>query len=744
MSGFIRRYAQDPGITEITAIEGVVIIDNAPSVPILGAGSGVVCVLGEFEDGPFESPLEVMSETDLYQQFGSFGFTVGGVQSCNPCARKRLADGTVVPEYWNGNGYIALINKKFSRLVVCRADTSVGEVTLTRRASVSGNSNLTWNIPNGQTLYTSIGVPGSEVADHVTFASAVGKITSAAGDYDGSPAISGGEIVTITVDSGRPNQIGPIDVVFDVHDADTRAAAMARINAALSYTCATAGATDVMVLSGRVAGTGGSISVDAIDSTLATITGLSVTSGTGSTSDCVDASEYTLAEIKAIVEGGISNVFVDRDLDGNIRLVDTASGSTQHIAVTVPTSASDLGFTAGVYGTVVTGTGTLPTGIICEDSSGNQWVTMQSIPVVAGTESYTVKVRPATDDGTSSVKSAHGINVLPYAVPLGSWTVDNGSQVAAALSEAAIDAAYADAITSTIDINSVAREINIICSARQSRAVRLALKANEIIASSNGCRGRVATVSPPLKTTRLNARTDSIVGSVGTAHRGVIYAYPGWNIFVPKIAARGLAGGDGFTADGYIDVHADTFLASLMSQLPPEENPGQETSFLYGVNAIEAGNTDVKGMGLNDYEAFKAAGIAAGRIVGGVAGIQSGVTSSVVAGETEISLRRMSYYVQDSLAEGLLPYSKKLPTIARKAGAFGMVKDFMKGLLGGPESSAQRIDSYSIDAKKANTPTSVAAGIFRMKVRGKTLRSMDDIVLDCEVGPNVVTVAEGV
>ncbi len=741
MSGFIRRYAQDPGITEITAIEGVVIIDNAPSAPILGAGSGVACVVGEFEDGDFETPLEVMSETDLLQQFGGFGFTIAGVQSCNPAARKRLADGTTVPEYWNGNGNISLINKKFSRLVVCRVDTSVGEVTLTRRPSVTGNTNLTWNIPDAQHVNTDIGIAGSLVSDVATFNAAAGVLTSGAGTYP--TTLSGGEIMTVIVDNGQPSQIGPIDIVFLVGDCANRAAVIARINAALGYTAATAsGTTDVTILTGRVLGTGGSMTISAIDATLTTGTGFTATTDAGA-GDCVDSTAYTLAEIKTVVEGDIANILVDRDADGNIRFSNTQSGSTQTIAVTAGTTSSDLGFTAGVTGVLGTGTGTIPSGVVVENSGGDQWVTMQHIDVVVGTDAYTVKVRPATDDGTISADSAGHLNTLPNAIALGSWTVSNAVSTAAALSEAAIDALYATAISSTVNINSVAREINIIWSARQSRAVRLALKANEILASSSGCRGRVACVSPPLKTTRLNARTSSTVGSVGTAHRGVIYCYPGWNIFVPNIALRGLAGGDGFSVGGFIDVHADSFMASLLSQLPPEENPGQETSYLYGVNAIEVGNTDVQTMDLNDYEAFKAAGVAAGRIVNGVVGIQSGITSSLTAGETEISLRRLSYYIQDSLAEGLLPFSKKLPTIARKAGCYGMAKEFLKGMLGGPESSAQRIDSYSINAKSSNTPTSVEAGIFRMKVRAKSLRSMDDIVLDCEIGPDVVTVVEG-
>jgi hypothetical protein len=51
--GFIRRFLFDPGNAELTAIEGVVVIDREPPASITGVGSGAVLVVGEFENGPF-------------------------------------------------------------------------------------------------------------------------------------------------------------------------------------------------------------------------------------------------------------------------------------------------------------------------------------------------------------------------------------------------------------------------------------------------------------------------------------------------------------------------------------------------------------------------------------------------------------------------------------------------------------------------------------------------------------------
>ena len=128
-AGFLRRFiGRQPTVDELLAIEGVVLIDKDPPAAINGANTGVALVVGEFEDGPFGTPLEILSANDLATTFGQFGFNYDGLAGGNPCARSRLADGTTTPEYWNGNGFIGLVNKRFAGLICVRVDTSIGEV----------------------------------------------------------------------------------------------------------------------------------------------------------------------------------------------------------------------------------------------------------------------------------------------------------------------------------------------------------------------------------------------------------------------------------------------------------------------------------------------------------------------------------------------------------------------------------------------------------------------------------------
>lgn len=49
-AGFVRKYGYFPGVEELTAIEGVVIVDRASPGAIQGVSYGVVAAIGEASD----------------------------------------------------------------------------------------------------------------------------------------------------------------------------------------------------------------------------------------------------------------------------------------------------------------------------------------------------------------------------------------------------------------------------------------------------------------------------------------------------------------------------------------------------------------------------------------------------------------------------------------------------------------------------------------------------------------------
>lgn len=746
MSGYIRRYLSDPGLTELLKIEGVVIIDREPASSINGVGTGCVCLVAEFENGEFNKPIEVMSGQDVLTQFGGFGFAYDGIGGNNPCARSRTADGAAKAEYWNGNGYIAMYGKKFSRLVLTRVDTSVGQVSFTRLAYLDGGSDYTWNLEPGQVLSVKKDGAGAVAA---TFDAAVAEYAST---QDGSfPAtLAGGETITITIDEGTPQQIGPVVVTFVSTDT-TQALMIARINAALGYTAVLATSGVRTKIQGRIRGTASKVNITQITTAIGTALGWAVSSTSG-TGDVANIDSVTFAEAKARIESDVSGVEVERTASGNIRIISTTTSGTPSIEIASSgTTAVAFGFPRDTEATPtsVGVDGVLPAGVEVSTADGlRSWITMQDVSVSALTDGpYTVKVRPALDDGTAT-SALPGAVTMVTAIPsdFGAWAVSNTFALTAALTEAQLDAAYATAFDATKNPSTVAKEVSFIVSARQSNALRIKTRSNALEASSSGLQGRKAIIRPPLGVTRAVAKSGTAQPGVG-AYRDqrVYYTFPGFQVNIPAIARLGLLGGAGFTATGNIDVGADTWLASVCSQLAPEENPAQTTNFMANVIGLEANNPDIQSMEMDDYTAFKRAGICAGRMESGAAIFQSGVTSvdpQQYSALVTIARRNMADYIQDSIAIALNPFTKKMNTKTRRGLVIAMIDGFLKGLKSEKNEEAQRIDDFVTDYKRGNTPQSLAAGLFRCIIKVRTLSSLDVIVIDTEIGEGVLTVKE--
>lgn len=849
MSVFIRRFTFDPGEEVLLEIESVNILDLDPPAAITGVGSGTVCVVGEFENGPFaaqpgvfdqpQGVYEVSGANDFIQTAGSFGYTYGGISGQNPSARSRSADSAITPEYWNGNGFIQLSGKKFARLLIARVDTSVGSVSFQRQAYVTGNAAFSYNLePNQVVQISDLGTTLTS-----TFAAAAATVNSGSGTYP--TTFAGGETLTLAADGGAA-----FTVTFLSGD-QSKAQVIARINQYAGFTFASDGGGNIITLTGIVRGKAGEVSVVSASSGVLATLSMSVANTFG-TGDVNNIDVVSFQEVKAKLEGSFSGYSVGQDQNGALRLAKTYSSDDDWFTVMAGTTATDLGFTvgeqasnsgyayirstAGSYpaspstgdtlvlgfddspdftavfqstdttqaliiarinqyagyamasaidsthiqlrgnknggqarvtggtntlltavgltaGTTATAdtlaSGTLPAGTVVQTSDGTkQYVTMQDVTVTvtknsttpSGVGPYPVKVRPAQDDGSGVSATAGTITNKALAPTLASFKVTNNQTINAALSEAAIDAAYSDALNATIDINSVAKQINIIFSARQSNTVRKLLKANAINASSSGCLGRVACIRPPLNTAKSVAMSKTNAKGVGaTRDQRVIYCYPGFNTFVPLVAKRGLSGGAGFTADGNLDVGSDGFMASIMSQLPPEENPGQLTSFTSAVNGLESG-ANAQGFEIGDYIAFKAAGIAAARMDDGTAIFQSGITSvdpTVFPELVNIARRRMADFIQDTLALRGKAFGKKLSTFFRRRAFANEIRQFLETLLSRNSETSQRIAGYTVDTKSGNTQRTLGLGLYRIIIKVRTLASLDSIVLETTIGEQV-------
>jgi hypothetical protein len=400
--------------------------------------------------------------------------------------------------------------------------------------------------------------------------------------------------------------------------------------------------------------------------------------------------------------------------------------------------------------------GSLPAGTIVRIPGGTQFVTTQSLTFAsagvsiagtvqpAGATTFVLPIRHALDDGSGLGTGAGTITQVGAPPAIGAFSVVNFQIVTAALTETQLDAQYVLAIAATTQINTVAKTANIVWSARQSNAVRSALRTNAIVASAGGCFGRVVIVRPPMNTLEGVALSNFAQPGVG-AYRDqrTVYTYPQANTFVPLIARVGVAGGPGFTPSGNVDVGADGFLASVLSQLNPEENCGQVTEFTSGVNGLETG-ANVQNFQIGDYTLFKAAGICALRIDDGVAIFQSDTTS--VGGGPQNPLaslkrRRMDDFITDSISVSLKAFGKKLGTKKRKNAVVAELNAFLNGLISKNDLDNQRIDSFDLDPKSGNTLETLGLGLFRIIIDVRLLSSLDSFAIQVTVGETVITAA---
>jgi hypothetical protein len=123
--------------------------------------------------------------------------------------------------------------------------------------------------------------------------------------------------------------------------------------------------------------------------------------------------------------------------------------------------------------------------------------------------------------------------------------------------------------------------------------------------------------------------------------------------------------------------------------------------------------------------------------------LEEGITTDLDPGATNANRIRFQYYLQDSLAAALKPFSKQVLTQALKDSEATEVVSFMEELKSTNAPSQARIADYSVDDISGNTAELEAQGIFVIIVRCQMLATQDEIVLQTQVGPGVVTTQAG-
>lgn len=734
MPGFIRRFTSFPTTEVLLEVEGVAVVDIAPPAPAAGVGSGAVLLFGEFEDGPFAADpendgggvLEAFGSSDLLAKFGGLGYDYPGSLHANASARRRNG------ELWNGNGFLKLRNLRFARLLLARVDSSVGSVAFSPLACISAQQRGPHALAPGDTvsITTDQGGPAASTA----IAAVAATVAGAAFPATPNSGYAGGEAIRITVDDRQP-----VTVVFSAPH-QTAAQVAARINTVMGFAFAVAAGDEVDLTAQRLGTAGRIVLEDVTPGALAAIGHVAAT--TAGTGNVADVNAVTDTELATVINGtaGLNAIGVVASVVGGLLRVcsDSLAGGT--ILVAAGPIASAVDFTP--VGTAVAAAGhaggTIPAGTRVRDTAPtpHEFVTMQTLDVPAGAAGpFEVRVRHALDDGTGEGVAGGAVTVLVDAPAFADLAVNNPAAITAALTEPQLDVRYKAAMEASLRTESAAREANHSLSARRTEAVTRDGLDNAVRASEQGMYGRKFHGRTPLGM-GVNATLLEVAKFRSDRH---FFTALGLRTRIPEIAEVGSAGGIGFTDDGVITVGPDAALASVNSQLPPEENPGQEQTYLTQFFAVDTFGEDVT---IESYKAFRREGVCAPRLDADSGMVfQSGVTSSSNPARRNQSRRKMADFIQDSLARLCKPDSKKTNTIRRRDALRAVHESFLGGLLSESNPDLQRIDSYAV-SEEGNTAELRALGIHIIKSTTRTLASLDAIVLQTEIGENAIVISE--
>ena len=724
MSGYIRRFNEVQTLQVIRQIEGVVVIDLAPPAPATGAGTGTVLLIGEFEDGNFSTDLishganEVYGSADFAQKFGGFGFTYGAQKNQNACARRRMQ------ELWNGNGFLKAYKLRAQRLLIGRVDTSVGSVAFDPLASMDGSTG-----PFAVPLNTMFGFTTNTGAALTPAVS--GIVATKTGASAAFGTILSGDAVGIAIDGG------PVTVVTFSATDTTQAAAIARINATMGYACAVASVLQANLL-GLLPGTAGKIVLS--DVTLGALVKIGHTAGAATgTGNVANLNGVTVTELAGLINGSapLTAIFVGAAVgaNGQLRVLNKTSAAVSYISATAAAGGALLGFIEGAqyFASGHVG-GVIPAGSRVTNGSA-VWVTCQTLVIPAGQLGpYNAKVRPAFDDGTALGIAANAVNVLTDQPTFVQLNVRNAQALAGALTENQMDNAYLAAMDATLDESGVARDANYLLSARRSDTTVQSGKNNAEKATACGLFARIFITGDPLGTT-----VAQILANVARYRLDrVFYTGKGLKIRIPEIANQGLAGGLGFTADGIITVRPDGPLTTLCAILAPEENPGQETNLLSDFFEVDASG---EVLSLETYKAFRAGGVSAPRVArsGGTI-FQSGVTSSLDPAKINMARRKIADTIQNTIADLLMSFVKKTSLQTRRDAARSTIEQYLNSLVSKGNPSAASIVGFVLNdgVNAGNTPEVLAQGVYFIQAVVKTLSSLDDIVVQTEIGENAI------
>lgn len=173
----------------------------------------------------------------------------------------------------------------------------------------------------------------------------------------------------------------------------------------------------------------------------------------------------------------------------------------------------------------------------------------------------------------------------------------------------------------------------------------------------------------------------------------------------------------------------ESWMASILAKTDVDIHPGEEDTKVFTAGITRLYYT---ALARADYILLKAAGIATLEDDEGITFV-SGVTSSLTSGKTEITRRRMTDFIQLSLAAELKYSVKKKNTVSRRRANAALIQGFLKDL----QKQERVVEDYLVDTEKLNTVIGRAAGTEKVLLRVKLLGHILSLSLVTEIGTSV-------
>ncbi len=439
--------------------------------------------------------------------------------------------------------------------------------------------------------------------------------------------------------------------------------------------------------------------------------------------------------------GGYSPYIGDGDISANGNGIVYLAGMTWgNVVVTrVNTEVGSVTFTlsAALASNLLIPAGTR----VKASTTSDVYITDQDLTIAAGATTGTVGISPA--NAATYTDLAAAINTV-VDVPLGLGSVTLSVSNAAATSALNISTAYLNAIAllNVTNDGSPASMVNILFSARKDPAaslptsptgpvepIRNALINSAVYFTNNGGGARYAVTSVPrgiiTDTALLNAKQASQNAYGENCEREFFEALcVKWTC--PETQT-------------IFEITPDCFMASILSQLAPWENPAQATPYTAGILGLESDITTP--FAVNDYVTFEANGINAFIIDKQLGPVFdqgfTGVNSTTYPSLKRISRLRMEDYISLTLALGIAQFGKHLSTPANQDAITSLCVGFLVQLQSPNNPNTSHIAGFSVDPKSFNTVTSLAAGEFKVGIMVQTYPSLDSISLYVDVGEYV-------